>query len=229
MTPYLLGGAAVILVLIGIVILVIWFTGSGRQSLNLFPTATPTVTITSTNTPVPPTLTFTPTVTMTASPTITLTPTLKYPFEYTVLEGESCWGIAEKFKITIKLLLAMNPSYAPACALKPGDKLMIPSPNSTLPPETPSATQLACLPGRTIKYTIVAGDTLATVAAQFNSTVDAILKENPTITNANMIKPGDVITIPCGVVTPTITRAPTITSTGGSPATTPAPTATKAP
>lgn len=42
-------------------------------------------------------------------------------------------------------------------------------------------------------YTVVAGDTLNAIAARFNVTVDSILVKNPSITNPNLIFPGQVL------------------------------------
>ena len=44
-------------------------------------------------------------------------------------------------------------------------------------------------------YKVVAGDTLTKIAARFGVTVDAIMKANG-ITNANLIKVGQVLVIP---------------------------------
>ncbi|HEX2981852.1 MAG TPA: hypothetical protein VHO48_16450, partial [Anaerolineaceae bacterium] len=69
MGPFLIGGLAVVLAIVGIIILVVWFTGQGQAGgLSLFASKTPTPT--STNTPTP----VTPTATVTMTPTITVTP-----------------------------------------------------------------------------------------------------------------------------------------------------------
>jgi LysM repeat protein len=210
MTPIFVGGLALVLVVIGIVILVIWFTGSNRQSLVLFPSATPTVTNTATVTPVTPTLTPTATATVTLTPTITITPTLSGPFEYTVQERDTCWDIAVRFKVNLDVLLALNPAIGANCNIKPGDKIMVPSPDQTIPTEPPKPTQPVA-PGAKVQYTVKSGDTLALIAAAHNTTVEAIMKDNK-IVDANKINVGDVLTIIRDTVTPTPTRAPTSTS-----------------
>lgn len=50
--------------------------------------------------------------------------------------------------------------------------------------------------GDTRTYTIKSGDTLGEIAERFNTTVDAILRANPGITDADQIQVGQVITIP---------------------------------
>jgi LysM repeat protein len=45
-------------------------------------------------------------------------------------------------------------------------------------------------------YTVVSGDTLSGIANTHDTTVDAILAANPSITNPDFITPGKVITLP---------------------------------
>lgn len=52
-------------------------------------------------------------------------------------------------------------------------------------------------PGTTTDYVIQKGDTLATIAMRFGTTVQAILAVNPQITNPNIIFVGRTIKIPC--------------------------------
>ena len=97
MAPYFLAGLAVLLVVVGIIILVVWYAGNGKTkvgSVSLFASATPTATETATPTPVTPTATVTssPTVTVTVTATNTATPA--GPYEYTVLAGDNCYDIA---------------------------------------------------------------------------------------------------------------------------------------
>jgi LysM repeat protein len=222
--PFVLGGIAVILVVAGIVVLVMSMSGSG--GISLFATKTPTPTITYTPTPITPTatLTLTPTVTDTPEPTVTLTPS--GPFEYTVLENDSCWDIAIKYEVDINVLLALN-NFGSGCPIKPGDKILIPAPNQKLPTETPLPTNIAR--GTKIEYVLKSGDSLDMVAAKFNSTIEAILKENKIAeADANKIYAGEKIIVPVNLVTATPTLAPTSTSAAAVAATATA-TATSAP
>ncbi len=47
-------------------------------------------------------------------------------------------------------------------------------------------------------YTIHGGDTLATIAEKFNTSVDSLLAANPKITNRDLIMSGDSLCIPKG-------------------------------
>jgi LysM repeat protein len=56
--------------------------------------------------------------------------------------------------------------------------------------------------GTIIEYRIVSGDSLEGLALRFNSTTVLIMKENPSISNANDIQVGQIIKIPVNVATP---------------------------
>ena len=212
-----MAGLAVLLVVVGIIILVVWFTGSGKSrvgSVSLFASPTPTVTITNTPTPVTPTATATITVTVTITPTITVSATPSGPFEYKVQEGDNCYDIAAKQKVGLDVLLVLN-NFGTDCPIKQGDTILIPQPGAQLP--TPTAISASAV-GK-IDYTVQIGDTLAIIAARHNTTVDAIMKDNKLV-DANKINAGDKLKISVNIITPTVTQAPTKTNTPGSPAVT---------
>jgi LysM repeat protein len=237
--PFLIGGLAVVLVIVGIVVLIVWLTGPNRPVSMRPPTETPTSTETtaptSTVTKAPTaTLTNTPTITVTASPT--LTPTVAGPFEYVVQSGDNCTSIAAKFKVDVMVLIALN-NLDGKCIINVADKIMIPAAGQTLPSATPIPTGLA--PGTKISITVNSGDTLGGLAFKYNSTVAAIKTLNNL--TSDTINAGDILQIPVNIVTPVPTRGPTktpnlvnvtITATQATTATsaataTPAATATK--
>jgi LysM repeat protein len=76
-----------------------------------------------------------------------------------------------------------------------------------------------------IQYLVLFGDSLGAIAVKFNSTVEAIRKEN-NLTNENDISAGMILTIPVNLVTPVPTKAPTAATT---PTPGPSPTSTRAP
>lgn len=61
-------------------------------------------------------------------------------------------------------------------------------------PKTDNSTPLD--PGDGIDYVVKKGDTLSAIAKKYGTTVEALLKANPQIKNANLIKVGEVIRIP---------------------------------
>lgn len=204
---------AVLLLIVGIVVLAIWLLGDGLPAISFLstatptPTETPTATATATETPVP---TDTPTEAPTETPTETATPA--GPFIYQVEERDNLWSIAQKFGVDLVVLIAVNNLDATNPIVRVGDKLVIPAPDTTLP--TPTALPTNLRPGTKINYTVQVGDSLLSIAIQFNSTVDAIKKEN-NIENENQIGAGQVLVIPVNLVTqvPTATLTPTLSGT----------------
>lgn len=219
MLPFMIWGLVVLLVVVGLIILITWFVGPGKGSIALFASPTPTATSTSTPTPTVPSATPTLTPTETLTPTVTETPTPSGPFEYTVQEGDTCWDIAVKYEVSLDVLLALN-NFGNACPIKPGDKILVPVKGQELPTETPLPSDFPR--GQKIEYTVKTGERLADIASRFNSTVDAIIKENK-LTDANNIFAGQKLVIPVNIVTATPTRVPTRTVTPGGPTFTPVP------
>jgi LysM repeat protein len=230
--PYVIGGAAIVLVVVGIVILIISLSGGAapKPTATLAPSATVANTTAAPTATVPlPTATVTPTVTNT--PTVTPSATPIGPFEYTVQDKDTCWDLAIKFKVDLATLLALNNFPAGTCPIQPGAKIMIPAPGQVMASPTPIDIS-KMLPNTIVEYTIRLGDSLRAIALAFNSTQDAILKLNPTtITDANLLVAGVKIKIPVNIATPVPTLAPSSTAATKPAATsTPVPaTATKAP
>lgn len=207
--PFIIGILAVVLVVIGVVAIVMWLSGSSLPKLNLFATATPTATSTFTPTPVTPTSTPTMVPTETQTPTMTLTLTPSGPFEYEVLENDTCWDIAVKFDVELALLLGINNFVD--CNIQPGQKILIPAPDQTMPTETPIPTGLAR--GTEIEYRVQLGDSLDMIASKFNTTVELLIEDNE-IDETNVIYFGQVLKVKVNMVTPTPTRAVSITPQG---------------
>lgn len=210
--PLIIGIAAILLV-IGAAVIIFWLLGAENPAAALFATETPTPTATSTATATA-TVTATPTQTPTATstPTITLTPTASGPFTYTVVEGDTLFGIAERFGVDLLVLIAIN-NLNPDDPIDPGDQLTIPGPDTELPTATP--VPLSVRSGTIVEYVVQIGDTLAIIAEKFNSTIEAIIEENE-LEDPNNIFAGQRLNVPVNLVTPipTDTPAPTLTPSG---------------
>ncbi|MBL8099698.1 MAG: LysM peptidoglycan-binding domain-containing protein [Anaerolineales bacterium] len=208
--------AAGALVFIGLAVLIYWLFQPGKPLSNLIATETPTPTITPSPTN---TNTITPSPTETSTPTITFTPTFSAPFTYTVQDGDYLQLIVEKFNLgdnAIPLIMLLNPfnpetgtGIDPTTQIViPGQVILLPYPGMPYPTATTVPPDLR--PGTLIDYVVQSGDSLAGIANLFNSTIDAISKQN-NITNPNELFVGQLLQIPVNLVTPTATRPPTST------------------
>ena len=207
--PIFLAILAALLVIIGIVIIVLWITGGGF-SMKLFskePTATSTM-------PPTPVMSATPTFIPTESPTptVTISPTPSGPFEYEVEENDTCYDIALKFEVDLETLLAINNFEDGTCPIYPGEKIKVPSPDQTLPTATPIPDDIES--GSEIVYSVQSGDSLASIASEFNSTIDDIIARNTgkfEDEETYSLSIGMQLTVRVNIVTPTPTFAPTST------------------
>lgn len=205
--PMIMSILALLLVLIGVVIVILWITGGGF-AFNLFgkkATSTPSL---------PPTPVLSPTPSLVPSesptPTLTITPTPTGPFEYEVKENETCWGIAEKFNADFQTLLAINSFTDGTCPIIPGQKILVPAPGQSMPTPTPIPPDLPS--GTRITYIVQPGDSLGSIASQLNTTIDDILKLNEDrFDDINNIPIGAELIVRVNIVTPTPTFAPTST------------------
>ena len=203
--PFVIGAIAIVLVIVGVIVLIVWLAGPDKSTALSNETGTPLPTSTITNTPIPPTPTETMTPTITPSATSTITETPSGPFEYIVEQDDTCWDIAVQFEVEMDVLQAIN-NFDGDCPIQPGDTILIPAPGQTLPTETPLPTDLAL--GTKIEYTIKTGDSLASIASIFNTTVEAILEDNEDLEDENTIYAGQKIVIRVNIVTPTNTPLP---------------------
>ena len=195
--PLLLGGLAIVLLVVGVFMIVLWLTGDSPPEMPGF-LASDTPTPTKTNTPHPPT--NTPTITNTLPPTDTPTPT--GPITYIVQEMDTLSSIAEEFGLDgIQVLMYVNDITDPD-AIYVGQELIIPVEETELPTTTPLPATL--LPGEKIVYVVQPGDNLESIAAKFNSTAEAIAEENE-IEDPNAIGVGQELIVPVNIATPTPT------------------------
>lgn len=221
--PYFLGGLAGMLALLGIFIIIAVVSGSKNPFAGIFATKTPTSTATFTPTATQPTQTPSMTPTITETPTPEATATASGPQQYTVVQDDNCFSIADEFNVFPEVLLAINNFPNGTCPIIPGQKIWIPVPGQELPTPTPFPSDLPR--GTEITYYVQRGDTLATIASYLNSTVKDIMARNK-ITDQNLIYLGQPLKVRVNLVTPTVTVQATSTL---SVTLTPTPTATKKP
>jgi LysM repeat protein len=148
-----------------------------------------------------------PTATETPIPTLTPLPTL----EYTVVEGDTCLGIAVRHDISVQAILNANPGLV--CeVLSLGQNVNLPQPTPTASPQPTAtlpeaeATLAAC---ETISYTVEANDTLSGIAQNYNVSMQAIM--DFTGLPSETVYVGQVLIIPLCERLPTPGPSPTPT------------------
>jgi LysM repeat protein len=167
--------------------------------------APPTATV------MPSTATLPPTATLTARPTAlpSATPTAT-AVVYAVKQNDTLFNIAAQYHVDVGALRQAN--QLTTTVLYIGQKLIIPGADFATP--TPSPVPAGLPAGTKIRYTVLLGDTLESIAARFNSTVAEISRLNgdPTAPNNTLRHLSDrtlraemVIIVPVNIVTPTIT------------------------
>jgi LysM repeat protein len=160
-------GLIVLILALGAAIIFLVLQGTGHVTT---PTETPTLTITPTNTIAQPT----------KEPTVAATFTPLPPIQYVIKAGDLCSSLAAYYKVSINSLIETN-NLDTNCTLYPGNTIMIPQPTPTAtaqPTGTLSpaeATSAAC---QTIPYVVVANDTVSSISANYNISVESIKSFN---------------------------------------------------
>jgi LysM repeat protein len=99
---------------------------------------------------------------------------------YVIKEGDSFYNIAQKYKISLNLLIQANPDANPY-DLKVGQEICVPIEDSNCP--------------FGIVYTIVMGDTLSKILIKYNLSVNELRETNVDF-NPNFLAPGTKLCIP---------------------------------
>lgn len=137
------------------------------------------------------------------------------PATYTVQPGDSLTAVAARFGVTREALAAAN-GISPSSLLYIGQVLKLPGSGSQQPPSPtrqpvpPTAAQPlpgastttpqpATAPstadaGKPVQYTVQPGDNLASIAAKFNTTTEALIRLN-NLQDVNYVFVGQVLTI----------------------------------
>jgi LysM repeat protein len=164
--------------------------GPSAEALSATGTTTPTLVASlETAASTPEFLSETQAAAITETPASSPTPTAPSVRSYTVKEGDTMISIAVQAGVNLPTLEALNPNVTPSL-LGVGQQILIPIQGENAP-------AASAAPGSTtlIEYKIVSGDTLASIAARFGTTVDAIVREN-NLADANQIQIGETLKIP---------------------------------
>ena len=130
---------------------------------------------------------------------------------YTVVRGDSLSGIASRFGTTTRNLMSLN-GITNANLIRVGQVIKLsgeaapaapaPAPASPTPaPATPAPAPAPAAPAAATTYTVIARDTLSGIASRFGTTTRNLMSLNG-ITNANLLRIGQVLTIAGGAATP---------------------------
>ena len=109
-------------------------------------------------------------------PTVTPRPAIRY----TVVEGDTCGGIAFFFDITVRSMIEIN-NLGTECLLSVGTEILVPHPTAAVTPEPTNtlapaeATEAACPKD---DYTVVANDSLFAIAQNYNVSMQSIKDYN---------------------------------------------------
>ena len=175
-----------IMLILGIVFVLIWLF---LETLSKFSSPSPTAT---------PSRTLTPTMLPTATSII-----------YRIQEGDTLALIARKFNLGpdgALLLLDENPEIMQNNGvIFVGQTIQVPPAGTVRDTPTPIPNNLPR--GTRIEYQVLPGDTLASIAAAFNSKEADIIALN-NIESPNTLKAGQILHIPVNLVTATVTLSP---------------------
>jgi len=100
----------------------------------------------------------------------------------TVVRGDTLRKLADRCGTTVSALRLANPEIGNGNLIYPGQNLLLPG--TTVNTD-----------GGYIVYVVARGDTVKSLAARFQSTVDSILTSNPSIANVNLIYEGQRLKI----------------------------------
>jgi len=136
----------------------------------------------------------TPTVASASSTDASAKPDFEIQTQYTVQQGDTCGGIAYRFKITAAQLVAANKMSRSSCFLRVGQKLWIPKSDAVI--ASPTATALPTNASGTRNYTVQQGDVCGSIAKRFGITVALLAAANNLDPNVCPLRVGRTLVIP---------------------------------
>lgn len=122
---------------------------------------------------------------------------------YTVERGDSLWSIAKKNRLTVAELARAN-NLGVNATLRPGQKLIVPGQSS-------APADLATTPSGPT-YTVLPGDTMATIARKHGITTAELLAANHR--TADLVRIGERLSLPPNARPPTQASEPAVVTPG---------------
>lgn len=139
---------------------------------------------------------------------VTTTPEIEPVSTYTVVKGDSLWGIAKKNGITVAELAAANNLSAKA-GVRIGQKLIVPG--------SVAGESVAAVPAEAkaapagVSYTVMPGDTLSGIAKKSGTTVNALRTANRL--SGDMLRAGQTLIVPTAIKPASTNASPAAAST----------------
>jgi peptidoglycan endopeptidase LytE len=116
---------------------------------------------------------------------------------YKIQSGDSLSVIARKFNTTVTRLLELNPTITNEHRIYVGQVIKVPSvSSSSSSSQRISATEPKNTASGNGTYIVQSGDSLSLIAKKFGLTLNELLAMNPAITNLNIVRVGQVLTVP---------------------------------
>ena len=120
--------------------------------------------------------------------------------DYIVIQGDSLWSIAKRYKISVDELYAAN-DLGENSLLKIGQKIQVPVDGATadVPSVNPDTYQPTSLNQGTMNYKVSRGDTLSSIAKKYDTSVREIKAVNGKI--SDLIRVGETLILPASDTT----------------------------
>tara|TARA_B110000495_G_scaffold202793_1_gene223984 strand:- start:118 stop:1149 length:1032 start_codon:yes stop_codon:yes gene_type:complete len=124
---------------------------------------------------------------------------------YKIVKGDTLWGIARKNNVTLKSILSSNPNLSNNSRLKIGQEIMISDGGTIGKSQSIVTPVLTPIGGST--YTVRGGDSLSRIAKSNSVSLSELMAANGMDKNS-IIKPGQVLVLPSGSVSPQVPLIP---------------------
>jgi spore coat assembly protein SafA len=121
---------------------------------------------------------------------------------YTVRRGDTLFSIAQRYGVSVSLLVQANPQISNTRLIHPGQVINLPQ-GSTIPSTGQPTVPIAGI------YSVRRGDTMLRIAQAHGISVSALVQANPQIGNPSLIFPGEVINLPEGSSIPSTNTSST--------------------
>ncbi|MFH1497890.1 MAG: LysM peptidoglycan-binding domain-containing protein [Verrucomicrobiota bacterium] len=138
------------------------------------------------------------TTTTTTAPAVAVQPAATY----TVVKGDSLWGVAKKHGVTVAELAAAN-NLSDKAGLRIGQKLIVPGGEPDLAPTAAATASAPAVNGKS--YTVMPGDTLSGIAKKNGTSVTALRAANGL--SSDLLRAGQTLIVPVTAATASTTAA----------------------